>query len=408
MGNFSEDASASPQSACSPTTIHLHFSNRSWIDGAALDQLEKMAQLPGVKTLAAFPDLHPGKYGATGVALLSEKLHPLLIGNDIGCGMSFFELDLPTRKLKLDKAANRLRRLDTVTTDSPSVRLEELGLPDDLFPNALGTIGGGNHFCELQAVESLNTETDATPMDKQKLYLLVHSGSRSFGTDVFSNVLSSSSDDLTKGLDPLAESAVHWLDKHNQCLTWASLNRRLIAEKAASLLNADIRLVTDIPHNLVRRVKDGFVHYKGAAAVMPGELAPIAGSRATLSYIVKATSKVTCSLGGISHGAGRKYDRATMHGRIGKTRSERDQLLRNDWGGIAICDDRDLIVEEASSAYKDATQVVADLKAAGLIDSLASLRPLITYKKAIGEDRIVHHTDKPNHRREGGRKHERY
>lgn len=155
MGTFSGDAFASHEPARLPANIHHYFSSKSWIEGAALDQFEKMSRLPGVKAVAAFPDLHPGKYGATGVALLSERLHPLLVGNDIGCGMSLFELDLPVRKLKLDKAATRLRRMDSVKTDDASQRLGDIDLPNDLFSHALGTIGGGNHFCELQAVESL-------------------------------------------------------------------------------------------------------------------------------------------------------------------------------------------------------------------------------------------------------------
>jgi release factor H-coupled RctB family protein len=403
MGTFSGDAFASHEPARLPANIHHYFSSKSWIEGAALDQLEKMSRLPGVKAVAAFPDLHPGKYGATGVALLSERLHPLLVGNDIGCGMSLFELDLPVRKLKLDKAANRLRRMDSVKTDDASQRLGDIDLPNDLFSHALGTIGGGNHFCELQAVESLLGDVEGAALEKQSSYLLVHSGSRGLGADVFSSIYANIPD-LVHGLDAVTDAAVSWLEKHDQCVTWASLNRRMIAEKAASLLNADLRLVADVPHNLVRRTSDGFVHYKGAAAVTPGEIAPIAGSRATLSYVVKATDKVVGSFGGISHCAGRKYDRATMHGRVGKTRSERDGLLRNSWGGVAICDDRDLVIEEASSAYKDAGQVVTDLQAEGLIDSLAAMRPLVTYKKAVGEDGVTQHTGKPDHRRKEGHK----
>ncbi|TIX56061.1 MAG: RNA ligase RtcB family protein, partial [Mesorhizobium sp.] len=109
----------------------------------------------------------------------------------------------------------------------------------------------------------------------------------------------------------------------------------------------------------------------------------IAGSRASLSYVVQVLDATGSSLGGISHGAGRKYDRATMHGRAGRNRSERDALLRNGWGGQLICDDRNLVIEEAASAYKDAGQVVRDLAEAGLVLALAAMKPLVTYKKAV-------------------------
>jgi len=98
---------------------------------------------------------------------------------------------------------------------------------------------------------------------------------------------------------------------------------------------------------------------------------------------VQARDGMGLSLGGISHGAGRKYDRATMHGRVGRNRSERDALLRNAWGGQLICDDRNLVIEEAATAYKDAGQVVRDLAEAGLVVALAAMKPLVTYKKAV-------------------------
>ena len=394
-------------SSAHPAIINHFFSGSAWIEGAALDQLDEMSRLPGVLEIAAFPDLHPGKYGATGVALLSSRLHPLLIGNDIGCGMSLFVLDLPLRKLKIDRAAERLRRLEAQAVGDASELLAEAGLPVDLLPGTLGTIGGGNHFCELQAVDGLADGGRAAGLDDQELYLLVHSGSRALGATVFSETMAIHSG-LAAGFDPGSEAGMAWLANHDRCVAWASLNRRLIAARAAAALRADLRLIADVPHNLVRASDRGFIHYKGAAAVVPGEFAPIAGSRASLSYVVRPTSGIARSLDGISHGAGRKYDRATMHGRVGRNRSERDQLLRNAWGGVAICDDRALVVEEAASAYKDAGQVVADLQNGGLIVGLASLRPLVTFKKAVDEVEVEQRRRKPEYRREGGRGHERH
>jgi release factor H-coupled RctB family protein len=97
---------------------------------------------------------------------------------------------------------------------------------------------------------------------------------------------------------------------------------------------------------------------------------------------VKALPGAEASHWGISHGAGRKFDRKSMHGRAGGTRSSRDALRTNPWGGMAICDDRKLLIEEAASAYKDAGQVVADLASFGLVEPLATMRPLVTYKTA--------------------------
>ena len=355
--------------------VSRFYSSATWIEGEAIRQLEEVAVRPGMLALAAFPDLHPGKYGPVGMAALADRLYPQLIGNDIGCGMSLFELDLPLRKLRLDRAAAQLRGLEEIELDDPSERLVAGGMAGDWFAGALGTIGGGNHFCELQAVEDVSDGT----LDRQRLHLLVHSGSRSLGASLFGELIAARGS-MPEGLELGTEPAVEYLLDHNGAVAWASLNRQMIAERAAAALRTDVRLIADVPHNLVRVTDRGVVHYKGAAAVVEGGLAPVAGSRATLSNVVRAGSGVVSSLGGISHGAGRKYDRKAMHGRAGGIRSEREALAGNPWGGIAICDNRNLLVEEAASAYKDAGKVVADLESFGLVEPVATMRPLVTYK----------------------------
>ncbi|MGV3550091.1 RNA ligase RtcB family protein [Rhizobium sp.] len=363
--------------------ISRFYSPSTWIEGEAIRQLDEVAMRPGMVELSVFPDLHPGKYGPVGMVALADRLYPQLVGNDIGCGMSLFELDLPLRKLRLDKAAEQLRKLEEVDPDDPSERLEALGLAGDYFAGALGTIGGGNHFCELQAVDAA---ADTGPLDRQRLHLLVHSGSRSLGASIFSELIAAKGA-MHDGLEIGTEAAVGYLLDHDAAVSWASLNRQMIAERAAWTLRADIRLVADVPHNLVRLTERGVAHYKGAAYVEPGAIAPIAGSRATLSHVVRALDAVTGSLGGISHGAGRKYDRRAMHGRAGGTKSEREALAGNEWGGIAICDDRNLLVEEAAGAYKDAGKVVADLENFALVEPLGAMRPLVTYKSVQADIR---------------------
>jgi release factor H-coupled RctB family protein len=314
---------------------------------------------------------------------LADRLYPQLVGNDIGCGMSLFELDLPLRKFKLEKAADQLRRLEEVDMDDPAERLEALGMADDYFASALGTVGGGNHFCEVQAVDGAG---DACPLDRQRIHLLVHSGSRSLGAAIFADVIAANGA-MHEGLEIGTEAAVDYLLDHNSAVAWASLNRQMIAERAAWVLRSEVRLVADVPHNLMRLTARGVAHHKGAAHVEPGMLAPVAGSRATLSHVVRALDAVERSFGGISHGAGRKYDRRAMHGRAGGTKSEREALAVNPWGGLAICDDRNLLVEEAASAYKDAGKVVGDLEDFGLIEPVATMRPLVTYKSVLADIR---------------------
>ncbi|MCB1445519.1 MAG: RNA ligase RtcB family protein [Rhizobiaceae bacterium] len=382
MGNPSGDTIPSDATARGCVVSRFH-SPATWIEGEAIRQLDEVAARPGMLAVAAFPDLHPGKYGPVGMAALADRLYPQLIGNDIGCGMSLFELDLPLRKLRIDKAAGQLRKLEEIELNDPAGQLEALGMPGDWHAGALGTIGGGNHFCELQAVEDAG---GGEALDREHLHLLVHSGSRSLGASLFGDLISTQGS-MPEGLELGTEPAVGYLLDHDAAVEWAGLNRLMIAERAAALLRADLRIIANVPHNLVRITDRGVVHYKGAAAVAEGQLAPVAGSRATLSHLVRAREGIANSLGGISHGAGRKYDRKAMHGRAGATRSEREALAGNPWGGVAICDDRNLLVEEAAGAYKDALKVVADLESFDLVDPVATLRPLVTYKSALADAR---------------------
>ncbi|MEE4011676.1 RNA ligase RtcB family protein [Roseibium sp. FZY0029] len=383
MGTSHEDGAA-PAIGAAP--IHRFYSSASWIEGTAEDQLGIVAAMAGVSQVAAFPDLHPGKYGPVGSAILAERIYPQLIGNDIGCGMSLFALDLPHRKLRLDKAAQKLRALEGAWSGNAAARLKAEDLPAGLHTQALGTIGGGNHFCELQMVETL--AAGAAGPNKGELVLLVHSGSRSLGMAVFGTVL-----DGFSGLEADAASGRAYLEAHDQAVRWAALNRALIAERAAETLRCDFRLVCDAPHNLVEARPDGLLHRKGAAkADLP--LVPLAGSRDAVSYLLKPAGDKPEALSSLAHGAGRKYDRRSMTGRAGVTRSDRQALTRTSFGGLVICEDRQLLIDEAPNAYKDPAQVVKDLAAAGLAEAVATLKPLLTFKKAEAEQREMARQDK--------------
>lgn len=367
------------------TTINRHYSDRSWIEGSAEKQLEAVAALPGAVSVSGFPDLHPGKNGPVGMAASTTRLYPHLVGNDLGCGFGLFDLGIPARKLRADKAEERMRAIEFAALDDVSERLEATGLPADLFPNALGSIGGGNHFAELTCVE----ETFGSDVDLGgNVLLLVHTGSRSLGTDVWESVLGRVGN-IMDGLDPASELGAEWLARQDQAVAWAALNRQLIAEAVADAIRGDCEMICDVPHNLVvSDVSDDgkiYRHYKGASRLHPGEFAPIAGSRDSLSHYVRATD-VAKSDFGIAHGSGRKRDRASMHGRNGLKRSEREALQRNQWNGRVICDDNALLVEEQASAYKNPRHVLDDLVAAGLVEPICSLRPIVTYKKASETD----------------------
>src|SRR5258705_7965946 len=135
-------------------SVRLFASARSWIEGEAVRQLYATAKLDSVRLAVGFPDLHPGKGTPVGAAFLTEGvIYPHLIGSDIGCGMALFKTDLVRREAKLDRWARLPFNLEHPWDQFVSDFLAEYDLESTEFDAALGTIGGGNHFAELPAVE---------------------------------------------------------------------------------------------------------------------------------------------------------------------------------------------------------------------------------------------------------------
>lgn len=346
-------------------TVRVFYSSTAWIEGRAEDQLLDIARLDGVRAVAGFPDLHPGKYGPVGAAVLSNNLHPQLAGSDIGCGIALYALDLSPRRIKPDKAGARLRALGDWDDTDRSDALAEIGLSAALAPG-LGTIGGGNHFCELQVLRDAGT----SGLDPARAYLMVHSGSRGLGHAILTK-------QLADGIPVLRDAEARaYMAVHDEALRWAKLNRQIIAERAAAALRCDLSLVTDVTHNVITRQRDGWLHRKGAAA--HASLIPLAGTRATDSYLI--TPGTADALASTAHGAGRRYDRSSMHGRVSAKKSSLAALRRTDIGSRVICDDKAMLIEEAPLAYKSAAAVLADMEALGVAHHAATLRPVVTFK----------------------------
>lgn len=361
-----------------PASISTFYRRETWIEGRAEDQLRQVSHLPGMIAQAAFPDLHPGRHGPVGAAFLSSRIYPQLIGPDIGCGMALFRTDMKRRKLKLDKVARRMSDLDRdPDPDDLSHALAEHSL-DPLATTGLATVGAGNHFSEILAVDEILEPATARAhgLERDDLCILVHTGSRGHGARIFTGI----TEPWARGLDPDSPAALEYLVLHDQATRWARLNRLLVATRAARALRADLSLICDAPHNYLSRHRDLWLHRKGAAAPDRG-LAPLAGSRETPSYLLEASASAPeTALSSLSHGAGRRYDRASMHGRIRKTRSALGAMTSNRFGGRILCADKDLLIEEAGLAYKDGAQVLADLVHFGLAAPLARMVPLLTFK----------------------------
>src|SRR5215813_8890033 len=93
--------------------VRVIASPESWIEGAAVQQLEKTATLPGMRLAVGLPDLHPGKGSPIGAAFaVDERIYPALVGNDIGCGVGLWQTGLRSRAIRREEWVDRLRGLD--------------------------------------------------------------------------------------------------------------------------------------------------------------------------------------------------------------------------------------------------------------------------------------------------------
>ena len=363
----------------------LIASQSTWIEGTAIQQLEKTATLPGMKYVAGMPDLHPGRGYPIGAAFFSQKMiYPALTGGDIGCGMSLWQTTFNIKKFNSHKVAKRLRTVEEALDESWSEEIKEqkqhLNLVDTPFDTSLGTIGGGNHFAEFQQLEEIYDDSliEQLNLHRQQVVLLVHSGSRGFGQSIMSDHIRAYGH---QGLEQGSDAFDHYLQQHNLATRWAGLNRLLIARRFMAAVRTDGQCVLDLHHNFIEPVdyqgESGWIHRKGATPSDRGVVV-IPGSRGDYSWLVQPTS-ADVGLYSLAHGAGRKWKRGNCKDRLSHKFSTED-LQKTALGSLVICQDRTLLYDEAPQAYKPCESIIQDLLDAGLIRLVARLKPMLTFK----------------------------
>jgi release factor H-coupled RctB family protein len=358
--------------------IKIISSEKSWIEGVAVEQLEHFSRLPGVVSAIGFPDLHAGPVG---IAVASKDIiYPHMTGSDIGCGMFFCQTDALVRKANLDKMVHKLTDLDALY-ESTMGYFEALDIPVR-FASALGTIGGGNHFAELQKVATIHNEKlfNELGLVRDAFTLLVHSGSRGLGRLIIDQHNAKKG---SGGVSADSPEGAAYLNEHDYAVKWGRVNRTLIVKRFMEKLRIEGRVVSDTIHNSITKEMftggELWVHRKGASPGNAG-VTVIAGSRGSLSYLVKPTGDSEYVNFSLAHGAGRKLKRNEMKGRLSHKYTP-ESLTHTRFGGRVICEDKELLYEEAPEAYKNIEQVISDLEHAGLIEIIASYQPVITYKK---------------------------
>lgn len=378
------------------TDVKVIAGPSSWIEGAAVQQLHKMAELPGMVRAVGMPDLHPGQGCPVGAVFVTEhRIYPHLVGSDIGCGMGLWTTTI--QKPRPERLEKKLKGLESAI-DTAAESLQNACVEPCGFEHSLGTIGRGNHFAEIVVLDEIRNPERVNaiiPDNQENALLLVHSGSRGYGEKIlFEHTAIHRDNGLSfRGTehDPFGgnEQAAfeHYMQQHDHALEWAKLNRQVIAERMLQCLGGQGERVFDIPHNFVE-AKLGefandlifFVHRKGA---IPSDRGPVVipGSRGSHSYLVEPTASLITRIQSgwsLSHGAGRKMSRRDA---LVKNKNESTKnLTQTKLGSRVICEDNQLLAEEAPNTYKNITQVIDDLVSHRLIDVLATLKPILTYK----------------------------
>ena len=348
-------------------------SQRNWIDTRSVETLEKITCFKGVKKVVGLPDLSVGRVPNGMAVLVEDRVYPHLIGGDIGCGMSLFEVKGKNKKIKVEKFEKKLKKLES---------LDDVALEQEVnLGYNLGSIGKGNHFAELHIVDEVKDSQAFKQygLDEKSLYCLVHSGSRAFGQIVFNRVAGAY--DPNKGLDEKSTEAQSYLENHNEALKYAMQSRKIIAKRILKAIGfgEECTYVSDTAHNSILKTNKGWLHRKGATPTNKG-LVIIAGSRGSLSYLVQPTANTQKSNYSLAHGAGRKWERSSAEAKL-RNRYTKTDLERTSIGSRVLCADSKLLYEEAPQAYKNIDIIIDNLVEADLATVVATFRPILTYKE---------------------------
>lgn len=437
----------------------------------ALQQLANVAALPGVIKCMAMPDVHSGYGFCIGNVAAFDMNDPESIvspggvGFDINCGVRLIRTNLKESDVDDEKREELCQALfdhipvgvgqDGVISVTPDdiesilkdgidwavdngyatpedkIFCEERGKMDIAVPgkvsakakkrglSQIGTLGGGNHYAEVQVVDGIFDEDAARQMGIElgQICVMIHTGSRGLGHQVATDALKKmdkcmrrdgislndrqlscariSSNEGKSYLGAMAAAANYaWVNR--SCITY--LTRRAFEKVFGKTSDEmEMKLVYDVCHNIAKiekHIVDGvekqlLVHRKGSTRAFPpfhptnpyrniGQPALIGGTMGTFSYIVVGTAfgmEETC--GSTCHGAGRALSRNASrkvldHKEVLKSMKEKKISIR-----VAS---PNLVTEEAPESYKNVSDVVDTCHDANISRKVVRLRPIAVIK----------------------------
>ena len=396
--------------------IRVWLENQEQIEESCLEQAYHLADLPFLhKWVCLMPDTHTGKgMPIGGVIATKDVIIPNAVGVDIGCGMNFVSTDIPVSELRSVTTGNgtlvqamisdimrnvptgyhshKTRQLSAVL-DRAREQDELYRTNEELYPliedayYQVGTLGGGNHFIELQEDQ------------KGFLGIMIHSGSRHFGKRICDEYhqkaralnqmwYSQVKDEYRLAFLPVdsreGQEYITWM---KLAMEYAFENRErmmervkeVVQDKIGKFMNRTVEFSREINchHNYAAWERhydaDVWVHRKGATRVREGELAVIPGAMGSYSYVVrgKGNPESFCSS---SHGAGRAYSRK---GAMEAFTCEQVICDLKEQGVVLGKNKKSDVAEECRFAYKDIrtvmqnqqdlVEVVTELKTVGVV-----------------------------------------
>jgi tRNA-splicing ligase RtcB len=407
-------------------------------------QILNACAFPGVRAVAITPDVHFGYGVPVGCVIATDGTLAMgPVGFDIGCGMmaarSTVDADAATPERRLAFNREVMRRVEMgaggqsrslkhlsrgdfeeivrggaehyverygASFDRGNAERHRIPVDDDWqIPwggkgrpergvTQVGSLGGGNHFMELQADQ------------EDHLWLMVHTGSRGFGHGLTTNYFQLAKQDNPRlpslDLGYFTPDSRHWRSYRNAVAAggnFAIVNRLVIFEQLArafaDVFHAELELVYEISHNLAQlephpEYGDVWMHRKGATRAFPaghpllagtrweatGHPVLIPGSNRDRSFVLRPAEGAVRSLYSVNHGAGRRMSRTAALRDLDRKTVEDDYRA----AGIIVNDDGRVPIDEAGPAYKPTREVVDAVVGAGLATVEYELRPLASLK----------------------------
>ena len=367
---------------------------RVWAEKPSPDALRQLLVLARSEhlagPLAVMPDVHSaGEVCVGSVLATSDVVLPAAVGEDLGCGMAVERLPIAASSLPRDTLerlvvqlalrvpCGRRSHVTPQTLDLPSLSTGALTHAAAFVGSRhIGTLGGGNHFVELQH--------DA----HDRLWVTVHSGSRGIGAAIAAHHARVAVQQCGRNRLPFLPLASPEAEAFFHDLKWAlafavenrrrmhAIVRAVLSEFSGSCVTAEEHF--DVAHNLITREHHGgrelIIHRKGAMPAAAGARGIIPSSMGTASYLVEGLGN-PASYASCSHGAGRQLQRSEAR------RSISVEQLRREIGHIVIAltpAAERALVEEAPSAYKPIKRVLE--AQADLARPVLRLEPLAVLK----------------------------